>query len=563
MTQLRAVIYARYSSDLQREESIEDQVEVCRRFAHGQGWLVADTYTDAAISGASRHRPSFQSMLSDARLKKFDIVVCEAVDRLGRRLADTADLQDNLAFLGIRLFTPSSGEITALHVAIMGMMAQMSLRDIGEKTKRGQLGRVRKGKVPSGLAYGYSVVVGHEGDGGHRSINPSEAIIVNRIFKEYSVGIAPEKIAKDLNSERVPGPGGRLWSNTTIRGQSKRGTGILNNSLYKGVLEWNRCSYVKDPANGRRVARPNSPEKWERCEVPDLRIVDDDIWRSVKQQQSKIRLSLRGQAGIRAGAARHDLNSTHRARYLLSGILKCASCGGNLVIMGKDRFGCSTRRRRGTCSSALSISRQSIELRVLHGLRERLVTPELLAIFIKEFQAEYARLQSETLSNPNQNAKLMDNVDKRMTAIMVAIEDGFYQPEMKYRMDALVAEKTRLLEIVSSGEQPRNLIGQPQMKELYTRKVHKLELLFQEGGEVGRAAIETMRSLITKVVVGTPSPTRDYSAVLYGDLAGILNACGQPTHSALEGSRFPADISPGNPLSMVAGARFELTTFRL
>jgi site-specific DNA recombinase len=152
VTQRRAVIYARYSSDLQREESLEDQVEVCRRFAEGQGWQLVETYTDAAISGASRYRPSYQAMLADARKNKFDIVICEAVDRLGRRLADTADLQDNLAFLYIRLFTPSSGEITALHVAIMGMMAQMSLRDIGEKTKRGQLGRIRKGKVPSGLA---------------------------------------------------------------------------------------------------------------------------------------------------------------------------------------------------------------------------------------------------------------------------------------------------------------------------------------------------------------------------------------------------------------------------
>jgi site-specific DNA recombinase len=103
--------------------------------------------------------------------------------------------------------------------------------------------------------------------------------------------------------------------------------------------------------------------------VPELRIVDDAIWHRVKQQQGKIRLSLRGQAGIKAGAARHDLNATHRASFFLSGLLKCASCGGNLVIMGKDRFGCSTRRRQGTCTNVLSITRQSIEARVLAGLK--------------------------------------------------------------------------------------------------------------------------------------------------------------------------------------------------
>ena len=563
MTQLRAVIYARYSSDLQREESIEDQVEVCRRYSEAQGWRLVNAYSDAALSGASRHRPSYQALIADARKNQFDIVVCEAVDRLGRQLADAADLQDTLAFLGIRLFTPSVGEVTALHVAIMGMMAQMTLRDIADKTKRGQLGRIRKGKVPSGLAYGYRIAAGVDGDGGHRSINLTEAQIVRRIFNEYASGIAPEKIARDLNTEGIPGPGGRPWSNTTIRGQSRRGTGILNNSLYMGLLEWNRCSYVKDPATGKRVARPNPPEKWETCMVPELRIVDDGIWQRVKQQQGKIRLSLRGQAGVKAGAARHDLYSTHRARFLLSGLMKCACCGGNLTIMGKDRFGCSTRRRRGTCTNALSITRQSIEVRVLVGLKERLVTPELLSIFVKEFQAEYARLRSEALASHDQTSKLVADIEKKIKAIMAAIEDGLYQPEMKARMDSLVAEKAKLQERASTGELAEKVVLHPRMHELYARKVRDLEGLFQQGGAVGQAAMETIRSLITKVTIGPINENNGYDAVLHGDLAIILGACDQARGPDLRGSRPPGEISPGSQLSVVAGARFELTTFRL
>ena len=86
---MRAVIYARYSSDLQSDASIEDQMEVCRRYAAERGWTITDAYTDAAISGASRFRPAFQKLLHDAGRKQFDIVICEAIDRLGRRLADT------------------------------------------------------------------------------------------------------------------------------------------------------------------------------------------------------------------------------------------------------------------------------------------------------------------------------------------------------------------------------------------------------------------------------------------------------------------------------------------
>ena len=110
---MRAVIYARYSCDLQREASIGDQIEVCRRYAEAQGWSIVGTYKDAAISGASRFRPGFQKLMADAAERRFDLAICEAIDRLGRRLADTADLQDQLTFLRIRLYTPSLGEITS------------------------------------------------------------------------------------------------------------------------------------------------------------------------------------------------------------------------------------------------------------------------------------------------------------------------------------------------------------------------------------------------------------------------------------------------------------------
>ena len=289
---MRAVIYARYSSDLQREASIDDQIEICRRYAEAQGWTTVGTYKDAAISGASRFRPGFQKLIADAGDRRFDVVLCEAIDRLGRRLADTADLQDQLAFQGIRLFTPSLGEITQIHVAVMGMMAQMALKDLGEKTKRGQLGRVLKGRVPAGIAYGYKAGDGGVDGRGARTIDPDEAAVVRRIFNEFASGKSPEAIARDLNRQGVGGPGGRPWSNTTIRGQVDRGTGVLNNSLYRGAIEWNRCAYTKDPKTGKRVARPNPPQKWEHVEVPEFRIVDEDLWLRVKGRQEGMRQAM-------------------------------------------------------------------------------------------------------------------------------------------------------------------------------------------------------------------------------------------------------------------------------
>ncbi|WP_432804173.1 recombinase family protein, partial [Azospirillum argentinense] len=96
-----------------------------------------------------------------------------------------------------------------------------------------------------------------------------------RIFTLYVDGMSPRAIARLLNDENVPGPRGRRWVDTTIRGQVARGTGILNNANYAGVLEWGRCEFVKDPGTGKRVARINPQGKREIVEVPELRIIDD------------------------------------------------------------------------------------------------------------------------------------------------------------------------------------------------------------------------------------------------------------------------------------------------
>ncbi|CAO3403955.1 recombinase family protein [Azospirillum palustre] len=188
----------------------------------------------------------------------------------------------------MKLYTPDFGEISTIHVAIMGMMAQMQFREIGQKTRRSHLGLAREGRIPGGKAYGYDVVDGDKAGGGYRRINADEAAVVHRIFTLYADGMSPRAIARLLNDENVPGPRGRRWVDTTIRGQVARGTGILNNANYVGVLEWGRCEFVKDPGTGKRVARINPQAKREIVEVPELRIIDDVLWNRVKARQEAV-----------------------------------------------------------------------------------------------------------------------------------------------------------------------------------------------------------------------------------------------------------------------------------
>jgi DNA invertase Pin-like site-specific DNA recombinase len=357
----RAAIYARYSSDKQREASIDDQVECCRRYAERQGWQIGRVYADYAQSGASRFRQEFQQMRVDAEARRFDIVVAEAPDRLGRKTADVCDLYDRLTFLGIGLYTVSLGEITPMHAAIFGAMAQMQLKDLAEKTRRGQLGRALKGKIPGGIASGYDVLPATADGAGERRINPVQAAVVVRIYELFAAGTSPRAIAKRLNAEGVRGPGGRAWADTTIRGQLDRGTGILNNTLYVGRIEWNRCAYIKDPGTGKKVARPNPKERWEIIPVPELRIISDELWDVVKARQAEVRIVMTRDA---EGTAR---NRAHRRKYLLSGLLECGVCGGGFTIVDVKDYGCATHRSKGTCSNDRRIRRAELERRVLDG----------------------------------------------------------------------------------------------------------------------------------------------------------------------------------------------------
>ena len=547
---MRAVIYARYSSDLQSDASIDDQMEVCRRYAAERGWTITDAYTDAAISGASRFRPAFQKLLHDAGRKQFDVVICEAVDRLGRRLADTADLQDRLCFYGVKLFTPSIGEVTQIHVAVMGMMAQMALKDLGEKTKRGLLGRVLKGKSGGGLAYGYRVLMSPDG-AGEREIIEEEAKIVRRIFLEFVLGSSPEAIVKRLNKEGVPGPGGRPWSNTTLRGQADRGTGLLNNALYRGVLEWNRCSYVKDPRTGNRVARPNPPEKWESQAVPHLRIIDDELWENTKQRQRKLRTSL---ANSTTGNALNDL---HRSKFLLSGLMRCGCCGGGYTVMGKDRYGCATRRQKGTCENNRTITRQEIEGRVLEGLKERLLAPDLVAAFMAAMQDELAAKRRDRQAEQAQRSRKLAEIERKIAGIMRAIEDGLYDSTIKERLATLKAERDAIQESPEQNtENELVILAHPNLPALYRRKVEQLEQVLE--GPDKAEAMELIRSMIERVDLHPRESGTGLDAVLHGDLAAILAAC-----AGVQKANAPDLAASGRQLSVVAGTGFEPVTFRL
>lgn len=212
---IRTALYARYSTDLQSEASIEDQMRLLKARAEREDWQVSKSYSDAATSGASMMRPGIQRLMLDAADSKFDIVLCEALDRLSRNQADIARIYEQLSFHGVTVITLSEGVVSELHIGLKGTMNALFLKDLAIKTRRGLEGRVRAGKSGGGKAYGYTVPIKYDAAGerltGDLVINEEEAETVRRIFTLYADGVSPRKIAHTLNDEGVKGPKGGAW----------------------------------------------------------------------------------------------------------------------------------------------------------------------------------------------------------------------------------------------------------------------------------------------------------------------------------------------------------------
>ncbi len=400
---MRAAIYARYSSELQSAASIRDQVRLCQRLCTEKGWTVVEVFADEAMSGASHLRPQFQALQQAAMNGRVDVIVSEALDRLSRDQEHIAALYKRMQFLGVRIETKSEGEINELHIGLNGTMSALFLKQLAQKTHRGLEGRVRNGKSAGGLSYGYRVdrQLGTDGTAttGDLVIEESEATVIRRIFRDYASGNSARHIAMALNREGIRGPRGGTWSFSTISGNWKRGTGILNNELYVGKRVWNRQRFVKDPVTQKRQARPNPPSEWVTEEVPKLRIVSDDLWATAKRRQGAIREDiLTARADTEGASTVPKIEGARRARYLFSGLLKCGCCGANYVMVSATHYGCAAARNSGTCSNRKTIARTEVETRVLDGLKHRLMHPDLVAEFIAEYQRAFNELRAEEMA---------------------------------------------------------------------------------------------------------------------------------------------------------------------
>ena len=389
---LPIAIYARYSSDLQNERSCEDQVSECKQYIERQDDLRGrpiEIFTDNAISGSFiTNGPSMVRLMEAIKQQKISAIVSESLDRISPNLSETDEILRLCAYYGIPIFTvmeaieqqkiaaivsesldrisrslsetdeisrlctyydrPIStvmeGIIQRIHVGLSGTVNSIFIEQVAHRVKRGQAGNIRQGKAANGPPYGYKVkYLNDQGvpEKGLREIYPEQAKIVQRIYDEFCSGKTIVEIVTSLNNEGIPSSRGGKWRRPTVLGCLERGEGILQNTMYKGQLVWNRHNRAKHPITGLRHTHPNPKDTWIYHTCEDLRIISDKQWNKV---QHLIQKSRAPQSRPRKNHAPLEFD------------IYCSQCGDKTTGNGFNYVICSNYSYTGTCTQTRKIN---------------------------------------------------------------------------------------------------------------------------------------------------------------------------------------------------------------
>ena len=486
---MRAAIYARYSSENQRPESILDQVSACRRFAVQHGHTVLDDhiYADEALSGARKDRPSLKALTEAAASGDFEMVLVDDLSRLARDNYLMLTIMAELEFEGVRVVSVADGidsgdEEAALGIQIRGIFNQLQLEDLKKKTLRGQMGQKERGFFVGEKTFGYrSVSVGEikmdkkgrpRPEGYRMEIEPTQAALVLRIFKEFADGKSQTAIVKFLNEEGVLGPfkQGSKWSPSTIHR-------LLTNEKYKGRWVWNRTGTRRDPRTGtrRRYEKPES--EWIVHEDESLRIIPEELWKTVQARKESTRHTWPGGKGKRGFSGQQGSKERHYPTHLFSGAMICDSCEGSITqVSGKNGgyYGC-LRASKGACKSKLLVPRKRVEKRIIGTLLERIQDTGHLSYVLQQVEREIERLRSNLPETMKLKEAELASEQRKLENFIEAIGEGRGSKALAKALTDTEGRVESLQEAVDGLKASRERVFQAPPPEWVEERVLKLQ----------------------------------------------------------------------------------------
>lgn len=411
-----AVIYARYSSHNQRDVSIEQQIEACRKYAASLGLKITVTYEDRAISGRTDNRPAFQRMMNDAEDGKFCYVLAWKSNRMGRNMMQAMVNEARLVDCGVKVYYAEEDfdDSAAGRFALRSMMNvnQFYSDNLAEDVRRGLMDNASKCIANGKQPFGYK-----RGSDGKVVLDEPAAAVVREVFTRVASGETNTSIARDLNRRGIKTGSNGEWNKCSFHG-------LCTNERYRGIYIYGET----------------------RIEGGVPRIIDDRLWHKV---QEAIRMRNRRKNG------RHRPGEDD---YLLTGKLRCGHCGGYMIGMsGTSKTGtihhyyaCQNRRVGRTCDKK-NIRRDIIEPAVAQAIKQYCLTDDVIE-WIADKTIEYWEDDDRKLQITSLENELAD-IKSSISNVMKAIEQGVITSTTRDRLIELETQQSDLSAKLNSAKE--------------------------------------------------------------------------------------------------------------
>lgn len=401
-----AVIYARYSSSNQREESIAGQLRECRQYAEKHELRVIHEYTDSALTGTSDKRPSFQQMIRDSDRRQFDVVIVWKIDRFARNRYDAAMYRHMLNENGVKVVSAMENiSDTPEGIILEGLMeslAEYYSANLAENVKRGMYDSAIDRKILSRPTYGYK-----RGTDGRYEIDDMQACIVQRVFNEYADGKPYMQILADLNADGVTTGNGNRFTNNSLRK-------MLRNEKYAGVYRYK--------------------DIYDEHGIPA--IIDRDLFDRVQAEIKRRSFTRKRQTPVDGEA------------YLLTGKLFCGHCGSQMtgesvrkrsgrvyryyLCAGTKKSGCTKKR----------VSKDWIEREVVRIINDEILTDDFIALMSAEVIRYQESAEADSTLQYLQEQKAQ--TERKIANVLKALQAGIWTESTGELLRSLEDEQKRI-----------------------------------------------------------------------------------------------------------------------
>ena len=554
-----AAIYARKSTEqngvADDQKSIARQVEHARRYAERKGWTVdeACVFVDDGISGAEFvKRPGFVRLLNALKPRpSFQVLVMSEESRLGREAIETAYAFKQIVTAGVRVFFYLEDRERTLNsptdkimLSLTAFADELEREKARQRTYDAMVRKARAGHVTGGRVFGYDNVeiLAADGERSHveRRINTAEAAVVGRIFELCAAGKGLRSIAKRLNDEHVTSPRPqqgrpRAWVASTVRE-------VLYRPLYRGQIVWNRTR--KRTISGQVKQADRGSHEWITVAAPALRVVSDELWTAVHARlEVSRRLYLRSNSGKLWGRPTSGLES----KYLLTGLARCAECGGTLTVRSRGNgtrraffYACSSFHHRGraVCANSLEMRLADADESVLTELERHLLAPDILEEAMTRAIDASAAEQPDVDARRHELRRAVDQLQGELERLTAAVLAGGEATTLVQAMKDRERRRDALQRDLAALDRPRNApTGADAIRALLHERLAEWRSLLRKHAPVAR---QMLRKLMTDRIVFTPQPeTRSYRFSIPGDLSRFFNGLVCPP-----GMASPAGFEP-------------------